>query len=94
MIQKKLITKQSDALDKSAWSRKHDKLQELVKNVNKISEKILELEAEKMPFIDEITDLRMQMINECCHPEEYLVEKEDGSIECKFCYKTIEVLGE
>lgn len=85
---KKLILQQSTTLDKSAWNRKFDNLQELVDKVNELSSQILDIEEQKMPIIDEITKLRSTMVNECYHPEQYLFEHDDY-VECKFCGKVI-----
>jgi hypothetical protein len=89
---KKLILQQSSTLDKSTWNRKYENLQKLVVNINQLSDEIMQIEIKKLPLIDEITALRGDMIRECYHPSDYLVEKEDGTVECKFCGKTISVL--
>lgn len=89
---KKLILQQSSTLDKSSWNRKYDNLQKLVTEINSIAEEVMQLEIKKLPILDAINELRTEMVNECYHPEEYLVEKEDGLIECKFCNKIISIL--
>ena len=38
--------------------------------------------------MDEVDALRQEMVKECIHPYDSLVEK-DNYIECKFCYKRL-----
>jgi len=50
-----------------------------------IEEKILKIMfEEKQPILDRINDLRTTMIQECVHPYNQLVLKDDHII-CKFC---------
>jgi hypothetical protein len=81
---KKLIANQAVQADKTAWNRKYGNMQVLVSQMNELSSKILELEEQKMPIYDEIVGLREQMVQECIHPQDHLVEQ-DGVITCKFC---------
>lgn len=88
---KKVIHQQSTQLDKTSWQRKYDNLQKLVKQVNDLADQMSEIEALKIPIIDQIAELRQQMVQECIHPVEMLVEHEDCTI-CKFCDKRINLL--
>lgn len=88
---KKVIHQQSTQLDKTSWLRKFDNLQTLVKQVNELADKMCELEEQKIPIIDQIADLRQQMVQECIHPIDQLVQHEDYTI-CKFCEKRINIL--
>ena len=81
---KKIIANQAVQADKTAWNRKYSNMQILVAQMNELSNKILELEEQKMPIYDEIVELRAQMIQECIHPQDHLVETDD-MITCKFC---------
>lgn len=85
MNEKKLIANQAVQSDKTAWNRKYNNLQVLVEKINVLSDQILELEVQKMPIADEISELRNQMVQECIHPQEYLTDGEDDVVICKFC---------
>lgn len=85
MNEKKVIANQAVQSDKTAWNRKYNNLQVLVEKINILSDQVLELEALKMPIADEISELRNQMVQECIHPQEYLIDEGDGIIVCKFC---------
>jgi hypothetical protein len=87
---KKIILQQSTQLDKTSWMRKFDNLQKLITEVNDLADQILEVEAKKIPILDDIAVLRTQMVQECIHPIEFLVEY-DEYIECKFCSKKLKV---
>ena len=76
--------------DKTSWNRKMDNMVKLLARLRPIEQQILDLQAEKMPIMDDITALRQTMINECVHPFEYLVDKETH-VECKFCNKRISI---
>lgn len=88
---KKVIFRQSSQLDKTSWLRKYENLQTLITQVNSLAEKIAEIEAEKIPIIDQINELRQQMVQECVHPIEHLVDHEGYTL-CKFCEKRIAVI--
>lgn len=87
---KKIILQQSTQLDKTSWMRKFDNLQKLITDVNELADQILEIEAKKIPILDDIAVLRTQMVQECIHPIDFLVEHDDY-IECKFCSKKLKV---
>lgn len=74
--------------EKTSWNRKMDNMVKLMAKLRPIEQQIQELQVAKMPIIDEITDLRLQMVKECVHPYEYLVLN-TNNITCKFCEKKI-----
>jgi hypothetical protein len=75
--------------EKTSWNRKMDNMVKLISQLTPIEEKILEIMLkEKQPILDQINDLRSAMINECVHPFDQLVIKEDH-IQCKFCNRKI-----
>ena len=86
----KKVANTANISDKQSWNRKFDNLQKLINDVNTIGDKILELESSKSPIIDDISILRNQMIQECIHPHEFLLELEDHVI-CKFCNKKFNI---
>lgn len=87
---KKIIAQQSTQLDKTSWNRKYENLQKLIAQVNDFADQIMVIENQKLPYVDEINTLRAQMVQECIHPVEFLIEKDD-IVECKFCNKRIKV---
>ena len=76
--------------DKVSWERKMDNMVRLLARLRPLEDQIIELEAQKMPIVDEITLLRADMVKECVHPFQYLVVKDDHIL-CKFCDKRIVV---
>ena len=74
--------------EKTSWFRKLDNMQKLMDKLKPLEEQIIELNAQKMPIVDQITELRDVMVNECVHPTDYLIFK--GSyIDCKFCNRKL-----
>jgi|ERR1700757_11035 len=74
--------------ERIAFARKLKKMQELIKLLEPIEEKILDIIVkEKHPIMDEIQELRLTMIKECVHPKEQLIYfNDDGEyVQCKFC---------
>jgi hypothetical protein len=65
-----------------------DNMVRLVARINEIQDEIWDLEAEKQPLFDEMTELREVMIRECIHPVNHLIEHEDH-VYCKFCERRI-----
>jgi predicted nucleic acid-binding Zn-ribbon protein len=83
------ISNHADRSEKTAWKRKLDNMEKLIEKLRPIEEKILDIiRDEKQPILDEIQALRQEMVKECVHPFEHLVQK-DGHVECKFCNKRI-----
>lgn len=72
--------------DRMAWKRRHDSMQELINQLSIVEDKILELiKEEKLPLMDQVTELRKKMLKACIHPKEYLTVSDDGVATCKFC---------
>ena len=83
------ISNHADRSEKTTWKRKLDNMEKLIEKLRPIEEKILDIiKDEKQPILDEIQTLRGEMVKECIHPFEHLVQK-DGYVECKFCNKRI-----
>lgn len=78
--------------EKNAWMRQYRNLQKLLKTLEPIEDKILELQVKKQPIIDSIMKLRNSMLQLCIHPAEYLTVHEGIAI-CKFCNKKLRVSG-
>ena len=77
--------------EKVSWDRKMDNMVSLLAKLKPIEEKILDLMSEKSPLVDEIAELRKDMVRDCVHPYTHLVHKGDSVAECKFCGKTFNV---
>lgn len=85
---KELIANAANRSEKTSWNRKMDNMVKLMARLRPIEEKIIDLQAEKIPVFDDIQKLRETMIKECVHPYEYLILSDDHA-ECKFCGKRI-----
>lgn len=90
---KEKISGNADRSAKVAWKRKLSNLEALYEKVRPIEEEILTLMAKKTPILDEMQVLREEMVNECVHPFDYLIVKEDGQVICKFCNNKLKVVN-
>lgn len=77
--------------EKVSWNRKSDNMAQLLETIRPMEDEITALIAKKQPILDDINTLRAVMVQECVHPYEHLVYKDDY-VECKFCYKKFVVL--
>ena len=84
------VANNSDRSEKTSWNRKLDNMVKLVAKLTPIEDQIAELEAQKIPILDEVQALRNVMVNECIHPLDHLVYHDDHIL-CKFCNKRISV---
>lgn len=82
------ISNNANRSDKTSWNRKMDNMVKILAKLRPIEQQIIELQAQKMPILDEIAELRKIMITECVHPFEYLVDHGDHVV-CKFCNKKL-----
>lgn len=82
--------------EKVSWDRKMDNMVSILATLQPIEDQILELMAKKLPILDDISDLRKEMVRDCVHPYHLLAVDPNGSgtVSCKFCNKTFTVLGE
>lgn len=85
---KEAVSNAANRSEKVSWNRKMDNMVKLMSQLSPIEEEIIELQAKKIPIYDAIQELRQTMVNECVHPYEYLVDKDDHLL-CKFCGKKI-----
>lgn len=70
--------------EKVSWDRKMNNLVKLVTSLKPIEDEIIALMNKKQPVVDEIIELRKTMVEECIHPFDHLVHKDDHIL-CKFC---------
>lgn len=71
--------------EKVSWDRKMDNMVSLIAKLKPIEDQILDLMTQKTPILDDIAALRREMVKECVHPYQMLVDIGNGSAKCKFC---------
>jgi hypothetical protein len=72
--------------EKVSWNRKLDNMEGLINKLRPLEDEITDLMAKKVPIMDQVSELRQDMVHDCIHPYTSLVFKDDY-VECKFCYK-------
>ncbi len=72
--------------EKVSWNRKLDNMEGLINKLRPLEDEITDLMAKKVPIMDQVSELRQDMVHDCVHPYTSLVFKDDY-VECKFCYK-------
>lgn len=85
------VANSSDRSEKTSWNRKLDNMVGLLAQLAPIEERIIELQAEKMPIFDKVQILREAMVGECIHPYQYLTQIGENVVLCKFCNKRVKV---
>jgi hypothetical protein len=83
---KETISNVATRNEKVSWNRKMDNMQTLIEKINPLEDQITELIAQKQPIMDGIQSLRQEMVNNCVHPFDHLIVKDDHVV-CKFCFK-------
>ena len=86
--QKEAIANAANRSEKTSWNRKMENMVKLLATLRPIEQKILDLQRQKFPIMDEVHELREIMVNECIHPYDQLVVKEDHVL-CKFCNRRL-----
>ena len=84
------IANNADRSEKTSWNRKMDNMIKFIARLRPLEERILEIEEQKLPIIDDIQALRQLMIKECIHPYDHLTYFENHA-RCKFCDRRISV---
>lgn len=82
------ISKHPDKNERIAWSRKNKKLIELVDELAPFEERIFQIILEKQPLMDQIAELRAEMVKVCVHPKDQLIHQMTH-VHCKFCNRNI-----
>lgn len=75
--------------EKVSWRRKQKNIEKLVEELEPIQESILDLIVKKNAIMDKITVVRKQMVLECVHPADHLIVREDDTLYCKFCERSM-----
>ncbi len=89
--QKTAIADHSLRPEKVAWDRKMGNLQKILDELRPIEDGILDLTMKKEVLVQELVELRKDMVQECIHPFDMLVEQ-DGITTCKFCNRRLVTL--
>jgi hypothetical protein len=82
-----------DKNERLSFKRKMTKMEDLVKKLTPIEDEILQLLEKKQPILDDIRELRYEMVKECVHPRDMLVHY-GTHIECKFCEAKLAVVDD
>lgn len=77
--------------EKTAWERKRNNMDKLVKQLRPLEDQIMEIRAVMNPIYDDIAVLRADMVEDCIHPFDMLVNQ-GAHIDCKFCGKSLKPL--
>jgi len=86
-----IISNFANRSEKTSWKRKLVNMEKFIEELHPIEQKILNIiKDEKQPILDKVFLLRKEMVKECVHPFEHLVQREDH-VECKFCNRKIRV---
>jgi len=88
--EKDFIANHATRSEKTAWQRQYENLSKLVRKLEPIEDKLMNLTAEKSKILDEVFILRKELVESCIHPFDDLT-KHDGTVICKFCEKRMAV---
>lgn len=90
------ISNKATRSEKVSWDRKMDNMVKIIAKLKPIEDQIIDLMAQKVPIIDEITQLRKEMVEQCVHPYTHLTyhvdEQGNELVICKFCNKRFKVM--
>lgn len=78
--------------EKTSWQRKLNNMEDMLRQLRPLEDKVMQLNAEMQPIYDAMAILRSVMVTECIHPKNHLVIKDD-CVECKFCGKRLKIPG-
>lgn len=88
----KIIAGNATQSERTSWNRKRERLENIINShINPISAEIQALEQMRAPYLDEVREIREEMVATCIHPRESLAIQPDGSYQCKFCNKKMKV---
>lgn len=86
------ISNHATRSEKVSWERQFGNMQKLLETkIQPLENKIIALMAEKSEYIDEMVAIRDELVRDCIHPFEHVVEHQDhpGIYTCKFCDKKV-----
>lgn len=76
--------------EKVSWNRQMDNMVSILATLKPIEDKIIKLQSDKMPILDEVAALRKRMVQDCVHPFEQLVLTPEH-VACKFCMRKFRI---
>ena len=86
------ISNHATRSEKVSWERQFGNMQKLLETkIQPLENQIIALMAEKSEYIDEMVAIRDELVRDCIHPFEHVVEHQDhpGIYTCKFCDKKV-----
>ncbi len=72
--------------EKVSFNRKMDNLTALLEKIRPIEDQINDLTALKIPLLDQLSELRAEMVKDCVHPYDQITYHQNHLF-CKFCNK-------
>ena len=75
--------------DRNSWNRKRRIMDDVLDRIRPVEDQIAILKSRMEPDYARLTELRDEMLEDCIHPEDYLVGLEDGTVICKFCERRV-----
>ena len=70
--------------EKLAWNRRRKKIEDLVLELEPYNQQMFEIQTKRNVVLDEITELRKELVRDCVHPKDLLVHNVTH-VTCKFC---------
>lgn len=78
--------------DKASWLRRMKRLEDTIKQLEPVEDKLLELINTRHKLTAQLDEIRADLVTNCIHPEEYLVDH-NGYVVCKFCERKLRVVN-
>lgn len=88
---KERVANTANRSEKTSWDRKMDNMIKLLGKLEPIEQQMSDLMALKIPIMDDVQILRMEMVKDCVHPYTHLVFHHDHVV-CKFCNNKFNVI--
>jgi len=85
------IANHSPRSEKTSWNRKRNNMDVLLEAIHPVEEQISDLEVKRQAIFDQISAIRLEMVDTCVHPYNQLVIQ-DHIIICKFCERKLTVV--
>lgn len=74
--------------DRAAWMRRVKRLDDLIKQLEPVEDKLLELLHTREKLTQQLNEVREDLVANCIHPEEHLVSH-NGYVVCKYCERKL-----
>lgn len=89
---KEIVSNKATRNEKVAWDRKMNNMVSLLAELTPIEEQLLGLITAKTKLVENIQELRGEMVLDCVHPFTHLVFHDDHVV-CKFCDRKFKVMN-